>query len=581
MYSNNKLVLHLLSLIKQNGIKHIVICPGSRHYPIIRSLESDGCFELYSIVDERSAAFFALGLIQKYQEPVAICCTSGTSAINFGSAVVEAYYQKLPLLLITADRLPELLNQKEEQMFKQDTVYEGFIKYRGQLNEVKSATDEWYNNRIINEAFIALNSFDNGPVHLNVPIENHHLDSFETLELPVVRRITQISGDTLDDHITELISALKNKKVIILWGQNSSNNMQLLKYLNLFCHSFNCVILSDRLGNCRHSMCIENALPLFYAMTYKEKLDLKPDIVISLFGNYVFNSEIKNYLKNFGNEFQHWDIGNSNVCDPFKKLTKIFSMGEEYFFRKISENLTEINNTQYFDSWNSIKLRIKEPNLDYGEFYAVGELIHKLPKNSSLVIANSLPIRMSHFFELDNSIKVFCNRGVNGIDGCMSSAVGYASSGEELVYLIIGDLTFFYDMNALWNRYLSKKLRIILLNNEGGGVMHLPLNKVSSDDISKHVSAGHATSAKGWTESLKITYLSATNKEECDQNIQRLIDVDAQGPLLLEIFSKKENDVLSFKNHISSLFSDDPMSVKIKRKLKDKFGKVLPSFLIE
>lgn len=580
MYSNNKLVLQLLSLMKQSGISKIVVSPGSRHFPIIHSMEADDYFTMYSVVDERSAAFFALGLIQQTGQPAAICCTSGTSASNYGSAVAEAFYQGLPLVVLTADRLPELLGQKEEQMFRQHDLFDGFVKYYGQLKEVKDPLDEWYCNRIINEAFLELDHHGKGPVHLNIPIESHHVDTFETTTLPVARKITRISADADEDVWETYAARLKGKKVLIVWGQSGPMPEKLARAVDLFVERFDCAILTDKLSNCHHPRAIKLAYPVLSTMSASDKDELAPDVVISFFRNYVFSGEMKMYLKYCGQSYEYWDIGRSEVCDPFRRLTTIFEMSEAFFLKKISHGTPASGASTYFDGWSRIEDSIAEPEPGFGEIYAVGRLMRALPANAALQIANSLPIRIAHLFRSDPTIKSFCNRGVNGIDGCMSTAVGYAASSEGPVFLVIGDLTFFYDMNALWNRHLSPHLRILLLNNEGGGVMHLPLKESLAPVLSRHVSAGHMTSAKGWAESLGIRYLSATGQEECDRAVAVLVDTNEKGPILLEAFSKKEDDVRAYKHYMKGL-NKITLADKVRTKVKQKVIEMLPRYFVD
>jgi len=573
VYSDNKLILHLISLMKQHGILRAVISPGSRHYPLIRSMEQDPDFTLYSVVDERSAAFFALGLIQQTGAPVAVCCTSGTSAINYGSAVVEAFYQGLPLVVLTADRLPELLNQKEEQMCLQKGVYDGFIRYQGQLTEVKNALSEWYCNRVINEAFLELDHHGRGPVHLNCPIESHHTDKFSTEKLPVVRRITRVDADA-DDYVWQrYASQLSGRKVLIVWGQAAPVDERLGQAVERFVEMFDCAILVDRLSNCRSSRAIKSAYLALRAMTIDQASELAPDIVITLFGNYTFNSGLKGYLSTLDNPFEVWDLGTSRVADPFRRLTTMFAAREAFFFERMCGFAGAKASGTYFNAWASVERNISEPQATFGEIYAVGQLVRKLPQHAKLHIANSLPIRMVHLFRSDPTITSFCNRGVNGIDGCMSTAVGYAAASAEPVYLVIGDLTFFYDMNALWNRHLSKSLRILLLNNEGGGVMHVPLSESQAPQLSRHVSAGHVTSAQGWVESLGFRYISARTAAECDAALDVLTSSEEPGPVLVEVFSVKEDDVRQFKAYLGGLnkitFGD-----KVRRRLKRELPKL-------
>lgn len=575
VYSDNKLILHIISLMKQHGILRAVISPGSRHYPLIRSMEQDPDFTLYSVVDERSAAFFALGLIQKTGAPVAVCCTSGTSAINYGSAVVEAFYQGLPLVVLTADRLPELLNQKEEQMCKQNGVYDGFIRYQGQLTEVKNSLSEWYCNRVINEAFLALDHHGRGPVHLNCPIESHHTDKFTTEKLPTVRKISRVCADDDEQLWQNYAKRLAGRKVLIVWGQSAPADARLSNAVERFVKTFDCAILADRLSNCRSSHAVTSSYLALKSMTLDQSTDLEPDVVITLFGNYTFNAGLKGYLSSCAKPFEVWDIGISKVTDPFRRLTTIFESREAFFFERMSEfgAAADAASSKYYATWTEVEKSIPEPKPTFGEVYAVGELVKRLPQNAHFHIANSLPIRMVHLFKSDPSTTSHCNRGVNGIDGCMSTAVGFAAASTDPVYLVIGDLTFFYDMNALWNRHLSPHLRILLLNNEGGGVMHVPLKESEAPQLSRHVSAGHVTSAKGWVESLGFRYFAATNKEECDTALDVLTGNEEPGPILVEVFSVKEDDVRQFKAYLGGLkkisFAD-----KVRRRLKRELPKL-------
>lgn len=574
MYSDDKLILQLLSLLKQHGVKRIVVSPGSRHFPLVNCIDNDSSFELYSVVDERSAAFFALGLIMQYNEPVVVTCTSGTSVINYGSAVVEAYYRKLPLLLLTADRLPELLGQMEDQVYKQDDTFKNFINFNGQLKQVKTSFDEWYCNRIINEGLLALRYNGGGPSHLNFPIESHHIDTFSTSSLPKARMIQKYSVEENSDFWHTLRKNLTGKKVMILWGQSAHHSLEFVERFNRFVDCVKPIVLTDSLANCTVKNTLSDTFRLLRALKREEKSYMAPDIVITMFGNYVFNGEIKGYLRPISGKFEHWSINPSgDIVDPFKNLTKIFHMGVDSFVNKVTKG-TSLNNDSYFKAWQKISNLLEEPKPPYSELYAIGSLVHNLPKQCSLHIANSSPIRMMATYRIPTSVKVFCNRGVNGIDGCMSTAVGYAADSKELVFLAIGDLTFFYDMNSLWNRHLSKNMRILLLNNEGGAVMHMPLKPSYASILPRFVSAGHNTSARGWVESLGFHYLSATNEEECDSAIKELVRDDHDRPVLLEVFTEKASDVRILKEYYAGL-NRETLLDKLKAKTKSAINKVV------
>lgn len=571
MYSNNKMVLQLISLLKQNNIKRIVVSPGSRHFALVHSLEADSFFQLYSVVDERSAAFFALGLIQKTGECVAITCSSGTACMNYGSAIVEAYYQKLPLLVLSSDRNPQLLNQLEDQFYDQYDTFSNCTKYRGQLPIVKDATDEWYCNRIINEAIIELNHHGKGPVHINIPFIAHHADTFQTLELPTVRKISLHKADIPADEWTDYANRLKGKKVMVVCGQSVEQTPEFLEAVNAFNSNFDAVILTDKISNCHADNAILNTTVVLSILTPEERTNFCPDMVITIGGNYIFNNELKGYLQ--GCNIKHWQVGyEDKVCDPFRRLTDMFEMSELSFFKSITAAADYSVEGEYAMSWKKVSELPALPTPDYNELYAIGAVLNNLPKNVDLQLANSCTIRMSHFFPTDASISVNCNRGVNGIDGSMSTAVGFSAANDRPTFYITGDLSFFYDMNSLWIRHLSPKMHIMLINNGGGAIMYAPLNDEIRKTLLPHISAGHHTSAKGWVESLGFHYLSATNAVEVDEAMKTFLDVDSETPVFLEVFTEEiTEDVNAIRNYFRSInrtVYTEPFKYKLRRKVR-------------
>lgn len=575
MYSQNKIIIQLISLLKQFNIRRIVVSPGSRHFALIHSLESDKYFKLYSVVDERSAAFFALGLIQQTGEIVAVACSSGTACMNYGSAIVEAFYQRLPLLVLSSDRLPQFLNQMEDQMYDQLDTFTKCTKYQGQLPVIKNAIDEWYCNRIINEALIELTHHGNGPVHLNIPIEAHHTDKFTTPTLPKVRKIN-LSTSSIDQVKWQAYSEeLKGKKIMIIWGQSCPMTSLIHNSITKFTENFDAIILTDKISNCHHKNAINNTTVVLNILRPEEKINLSPDVVISIGGNYIFNNEIKNYLRPYA--IKHWQIGKEDkICDPFKKLTDVFEMEEYFFFESITNNANFTNEGEYANSWLELSKLPALPTPEYNELYAIGTLLNNLPKNVDLQLANSCTIRMSHFFPTDPSVRVNCNRGVNGIDGSMSTAIGFSSENNRPTYYITGDLSFFYDMNSLGIRHISPKMRILLINNGGGAVMYGPLNEELRKTLPPHIGAGHQISAKGWVESRGFKYLSASSKEEVDEAIKILCDTETEQPIFVEVFTTINTDINSISNYFTSInrktFVEKLLS-KVKAKTKNLLRK--------
>ena len=552
MYSDNKTVIHLISLLKQFNIRRIVISPGSRHFAFVHSLEADPYFKLYSVVDERSAAFFALGLTQQTGEIVAVTCSSGTACMNYGSAIVEAFYQRLPLLVLSSDRIPELLNQMEDQMYDQLDTFTKCTKYQGQLPVIKCDMDEWYCNRIINEALLELTHHGKGPVHLNIPFIAHNTDTFSNTILPKVRKISLNRFGITDKEWKKHSESLKGKKVMIVWGQSCPMTPELKDAIDDFTINFDAVILTDKISNCNHKYAIKNTTTVLGIILPEEKVNLSPDIVITIGGNYIFNNELKSFLASTGCE--HWQVGlEDKVCDPFHKLTEIFEMEEHLFFKTITENADFINQGIYAKSWIELSQLPELPTPEYNELYAIGALLKELPQDIDLQLSNSCTIRMAHFFPTRPDIRINCNRGVNGIDGSMSTAVGFAAENERPTFYITGDLSFFYDLNALWIRHLSPKMRIMLINNGGGAVMYAPLNDEMRKTLPTHIGAGHQTSAKGWVESIGFKYVAAHNKEEVDKAIDILCDTELQQPIIVEVFSTINTDINSIRDYFAKI----------------------------
>lgn len=582
MYSNNVMVLQLISLLKQFNIRRIVISPGSRHFALVHSLEADSFFKLYSVVDERSAAFFALGLIQETGEIVAVTCSSGTACMNYGSAIVEAYYQHLPLLVLSSDRNPQLLNQMEDQFFDQYDIFANCTKYRGQLPLVKDATDEWYCNRVINECLLELTHHGKGPVHINIPFVSHSNDTFQTSELPNVRKISLHKADITDDEWATMSNKLRGKKIMIVWGQSVDQTERFKNAVNAFTSNFDAVILSDKLSNCHSNNSILNTTVVLSILVPNERLNFHPDIVITIGGNYIFNGEIKSYLKIA--PIDHWQVGyEDTVCDPFHSLTDIFEMSESTFFERITSAADYYVEGEYAKNWLDLSKLSPLQITSFNELYAIGAVLNNLPKNVDLQLANSCTVRMSHFFPTDSSIRVNCNRGVNGIDGSMSTAVGFSAENDRHTFYITGDLSFFYDMNSLWIRHLSPKMHIMLINNGGGAIMYAPLKDEIRKTLLDHVSAGHSTSAKGWVESLGFKYLSAHNASEVDSVMNEFLNMNSKAPLFLEVFTDDiSNDVNSIRDYYVSLrqkFYNDHFKLRIIQKVRSLMPRPLVSIV--
>lgn len=551
MYANNPITLELIALLKKFGIRKIVVSPGSRHRPFVASIEQDDFFELFTVVDERGAAFFALGLIQECNEPVAITCSSGTACMNYGSAIVEAFYQKLPLLVLSTDRNPVFLNQGEDQMYDQASTFSNCTKYHAQLPLINNETDRWYCNRLINEGLISLTAHGRGPVHLNIPITAHHNDAINVEKLPEVRKINYHTYSRSFDW-TSFASQLEGKKIAIVWGQSVLQYDSLTKSIDKFLEKTGGVILTDKMSNCHSAYALTNTLLALQTITPAETESMMPDIVISIGGNYIFNNEIKRFFKK-GN-IENWQVSEDvEICDPFWRLTDKFNMAEPDFFECLSEAISRKNDSSYRDLWLQFE-ELPHPTMEtFDEIYPIGKLIQNLPENCDLQLANSNTIRFAHYFHIKPSIRVNCNRGVNGIDGSMSTAVGFSAINKRPTFYITGELSFFYDMNALWIKYRSSNLRILLINNNGGAVMYDLHSKPADHKYPIYLATGHDAIAKGWAESQGFRYISARTKDEVDKGINILTDMKQSGPIILEVFTDYDGDGTAAGKYFATL----------------------------
>lgn len=585
MYANNKMLLHLISLLKQFGIRKIVVSPGVRHIPLVHSLEQDYFFELFSVVDERSAAFFAIGLIQQSHEPVAVTCTSGTALQNCGSAVVEAYYQKLPLLILSGDRLDALINQNEDQSYEQVKSFAFCTKYCTKLPYIQSEIDEWHCNRLINEALNELTIHGVGPVHISFPIVDY-VGEYTVEDLPVARKITWHKFICSEEEWSAIADRLRGKKVAIVIGQSVCVDQRFIEAIDAFCANFNSVILTDKISNCHSQYAITNTWVLLNSMNAEDRKQFKPDVLIKIGGTNLFNPAIKNWL--IANT-THWQVGErGEICDEFRVLTDVFEMPEWFFFTQISDSANFENKGNYFQCWKQLShIPIVPENQNLNAMHAIGKLLTQLPKNSILQLANSMSIRYAELFNVDPSIIVHCNRGTSGIDGSLSTAVGYASSCENSVFYVTGDLSFFYDMNALSIKHLSNKIRILLINNSGGAVL-LQHGKVQvKEGLPINCAANHQVEAKRWVESCGFEYFSASSYEEIDNGILQLLNTDVNKPIILEVFTNLMDDSLELYSYFNQESSKRKINIrtpfveKFKRKGKNLLKKKLPKEKID
>lgn len=575
MYTNHKSALYVVAMLKAQGIRKIVISPGTSHNAMVRSIDEDPYFETYSVTDERSAAFFAIGIIQETQAPVAIMSTSGTATCNYVSAVTEAYHRHLPLIIITADKHPYFLNQREDQMINQPPMFKGITKCAITLpEEIHNERDDWYCRRLLNEAFLEMNHHGSGPIHINVPITYGMFaigDTFTTTALPEVNIIKRLDSSTPEQVWRDSFVSLKGKRVMFLCGQNINFSAEESQLLDTISKGFNCIVAKDTLSNLH----IERAIDIEKAIPYTDAI--RPEVVISIGGSVVSN--IKYYLKNAPTDIEHWLVHEEGtLADPYRKLTRIIESNSLNFLRNIVQYADANASSEYYESSKSKVENFTLPELPYSSCYACQKVLAALPENALLHLGNSTTIRIAQFFNISPTIRVFCNRGVHGIDGCMSSFIGQAAISEKLSFLLLGDLTFFYDMNALWNQYAGKNVRILLFNNGGASLFYFNTRGLNHfPSLDKNAGASHVSSAKGWVESRGFTYLSASTQKEFDEVLPSFVSEESEKPIFLEVCTNRDTDAKTWHSIIEKQNPPEPPAPRqgfgIKTKLKELINK--------
>lgn len=556
MYSDKKSVLHLMALLKAHGITHIVLSPGARNAPLIHSFATDNDFTCYTIVDERSAGFFALGVIQATGKPAAVCCTSGTSVLNLGPAIAEAYYQQLPLLAITADRPAAWTGQMDGQTIPQAGIFREITRRSVQLPEVKDKEEEWYCNRLINEAILSLDNGVKGPAHINIPLGDP-LFGFNSASLPPVRVIRQSTREYAINHGDKYGQrfAACSKRMIIIGQLPPGNGLDAL--LDKLREQSGVVVLAEKLSNLPAGETSRFDIALRSARE-KELEELTPDLVITL-GGHIVSKRLKRFIRS-ANIREHWHISPSGeVVDTFQKVTDIIRSDYKTFLQHLcdSESIpynlpeeplnSEASDFRYL--WKKTCASLPEPSfalfepiIVFSDLYAIAALLRALPENAALQLGNSNSIYLAQLFDIPASLHLFCNRGTNGIDGSLSTAVGYAAATERLTFLLIGDLSFFFDMNGLWNNYKGRNLRILLNNNSGGEIFHTLQGVNKSEALNKYIAATHATKAKAWAEQQGFLYLSARNAQDLQRHLPRFTDIESNVPILLEVHTSMEKN---------------------------------------
>ena len=544
-FSKNILAQSITDLCFKKNIKNIVISPGSRNAPLTLGFNLNPYFKTYSIVDERAAAFFALGIAQQIKFPVILVCTSGSALLNYYPAISEAYYSNIPLVILSADRPEKLLNIGDGQTINQKNVFNKNIGYSENLNQNDNYFLNLFGLRDNNQEKInkALNfSIEKqSPVHINIPFSEPLYEITNSLSVDSINKIPRLNNQNV-----KKVSSFRNKwqnsiKKIILIGV-SSPDLLSEKSIDLLAGDSSLLVLTENTSNVYHPSFCNKIDQLIAPLTNNELKEFRPEILITI-GGMIISKKIKAILRN-NKPNEHWHIGIHHANDTFFCLTKHFKTSPNNIIYKLYENFND-NGSDFYNKWDLVISKRKEKhkeylsNLIYCDFKVYDYVLNSIPSKSMLQVSNSSAIRYTQLFDLDSSINVFCNRGTSGIDGSTSTAVGAASVFKGNTVFITGDLSFFYDSNALWNNFIPTSFRVILINNKGGGIFKILTKDNSTELFKKFFETKHDLYAKDLCNMYGFEYF-AIDDEDSLKNVLNDFYNESEKPKLLEVIT--END---------------------------------------
>lgn len=535
MYTIQENVRIVIALLKQYGIHHIVISPGGTNIPISQAVQDDSFFHCYSIPDERSAMYFAIGLHLQTGEIIATSCTSAQATRNYVPGLTEAFYKHTPILAITTAKLERFQYQDYMQAPDQCSLPRDAAKHSFDLPPVTDENTRMQVYHNAKEAILETMHRTPGPVQLNIRIVDAQQGKFENMELPKIRPLHRyMAWEEWNDVI------LTNKKILIVVGEHRPFTERQKFAIEHFCESYNVAVYVNHLSNYHGTYSVSANL----LVSCGGFAQLKPDILITI-GGQTGDYSIYGCLCNIG-DGEHWRVAeDGNYVDTYNHLTKIFECPDYYFFERLANDT--LAEHSYFQRWRTLNAQIKyDTELPFSNCFVAQQLHQLIPENSIMNFAILNSLRCWSYFPLHSSIQAYGNVAAFGIDGCNSMLIGESINTDELCFIVTGDLAFFYDMNALGIRHIKNNIRILLINNGGGAEFKILTRNWKNDiHVENFISAnGHNGSAKGWAENCGFHYLTANNRQEFDNVKNRFIQSNNQ-PIILEVFTEEDNETLA------------------------------------
>ena len=561
-------ISELIALLQAHDVRDVVLCPGSRNAPLVHALSHQlAGATCHSIIDERSAGFYALGLALATHRAVVVCCTSGTAVANLHPAVAEAYYQGVPLIVLSADRPERWIGQWAGQTLPQPGLFGSLVRKAVHLPEPHTEEERWYCNRLINEALLAALAPLPGPVQINVPISDpgvsllpptsakHAPESSDRRPIGMQpgRRIQQLYPCRIDAQAVEpLLSRIATfeRKMILVgqesWSAATSTGETFPQSLR---EQFLCI--GESLSNSPVSICSLDAL--LTSLSEGDRRALQPDLLITL-GGHIVSNKMKQYLRSYPPR-ETWHLSpDPTVVDLFCSLTEQIIAPVEPFLETMAQSLADCASSPYARHWRERIDQLPSPTPRYSSLAVVGSLLSHLPEEPCVLhLANSSSVRYAELFRKPRRLLTLCNRGTSGIEGSLSTALGFARQrAEERHFIVIGDLSFFYDLNALGLPEVGSNVRALLLNNQRGSIFQ-SLPTLEMDRLSqRYITAEHQLRAQGWAESCGWEYLSVHEASELEETMAYFVG-PAERPRLLEAFVSSEDEIAELQTYFKQL----------------------------
>lgn len=573
-YSNDKNIHILISALKSYNIKNVIASPGTTNFPFVYSLQNDDFFNVYSCVDERSAAYMACGMVGETGEPVVITCTGATASRNYLPGLTEAYYRKLPIIVIAGTDGDHNIGHLSPQIMDRSVSPKDALKYNVSIQNIKNSVDEWTNRMKVSSAFSEIYRRGGGPVLITLQFSEEPFESDKVIPYTIVKRIYSDTSSWPSFH---------DKKIAIFIGSHRKFTTQEIETIDRFCESNNAYVLCDHTSSYNGNYRVNYILAA--SQKFYNKTALNIDVLIhigEISGEYYLLRNLKPKVV--------WRVNpDGEMRDKFRKLQYVFEMNEVNFFDHYT--IKDQKKTTAFEclSKECSSIENKLPEIPFCNIWIALQLHQEIPKNSTIHFGILNSLRSWNFFNLDPSISTSCNVGGFGIDGAVSTLVGASLCNHEKLYFVfLGDLAFFYDLNAICNRHISNNIRVMVVNNGHGTEFSNydhPASKLG-EEVDYFVAAGGHNGRKSsvllkhYAEDLGFKYITASSKEDFMEVYSEFVNPTiGQHPILFEVFTNPEDESNALKLlHLANV--DERLAMKAKvRSTMHEIKQTIKNFL--